>query len=132
MVIENGEINFVALKDCRMNLSQLQSLLRQSETFSIREVAYCFVEPNGSLSILKKPPYQKPVQQDFNFPAASAELPLALIRDGKPIHKNLHQVGKDCDWLEAQLSMQGIHHVADVLFADWAENSLYTIQRQSS
>jgi hypothetical protein len=27
-----------------MSINQLQSLLRQSETFSIREVAYCYLE----------------------------------------------------------------------------------------
>lgn len=27
--------------------------LRQSETFSIREVAYCYLEPNGAISVLK-------------------------------------------------------------------------------
>lgn len=42
-----------------MNINQLQSLLRQSETFSIREVAYCYLEANGSISILKKSKYQK-------------------------------------------------------------------------
>ena len=42
-----------------MNLNQLQSMLRQSETFSIREVAFCYLEPNGSISILKKPRIKK-------------------------------------------------------------------------
>lgn len=129
MVIENGQIHFETLKDCRMNLSQLQSLLRQSETFSIREVAYCFIEPNGSLSILKKTPYQKPVQQDLNMTPKTVELPIALIRDGEVIEKNLLQIGKDSNWLQRQILNQGIEQSTDIVFADWAENRMYIIKR---
>jgi uncharacterized membrane protein YcaP (DUF421 family) len=39
-LIRNGIIDYEALKKNRMTLNQLQSLLRQSETFSLREVAY--------------------------------------------------------------------------------------------
>lgn len=128
MLIENGEINFSTLKSCRMNLSQLQSMLRQSETFSIREVAYCFLEPNGSLSIMKKPPYQKIVQQDLSMPTTKAELPVALIRDGKPVQKNLKQLGKNNSWLQEQLIAQNIHNISEVIFADWAECKLHAIR----
>ena len=38
-LIRNGKVDREELKKNRMNLNQLQSLLRQSETFSIREVA---------------------------------------------------------------------------------------------
>ncbi len=54
VLIHNGIINRDQLKKNKMNINQLQSLLRQSETFSIREVAYCYLEANGSISILKK------------------------------------------------------------------------------
>ncbi|MBO0994569.1 DUF421 domain-containing protein [Bacillus sp. SD088] len=54
VLIKNGIINREQLRKNRMNLNQLQSLLRQSETFSIREVAYCYLESNGAISILKK------------------------------------------------------------------------------
>ncbi|WLV24471.1 DUF421 domain-containing protein [Aciduricibacillus chroicocephali] len=132
MLIEDGVVNFSTLKSCRMNLSQLQSMLRQSETFSIREVAYCFLEPNGSLSIMKKPTYQKTVQQDFSMPFKKAELPLALIRDGILIPKNLEELGKDEAWLHQQLYKQNIQSIGEVIFADWAENSLYAIRYTSS
>lgn len=42
-LIKNGVIDREALKKNRININLLQSLLRQSETFSIREVAYCYV-----------------------------------------------------------------------------------------
>ena len=39
-LIKNGVIDREALRKNRMNINQLQSLLRQSETFSVREVAF--------------------------------------------------------------------------------------------
>lgn len=63
-----------------MNINQLQSLLRQSETFSIREVAFCYLEANGSISVLKKKKYQKTTQEDFNMPAKPVYVPVTLIR----------------------------------------------------
>lgn len=47
IVIRNGQIDFEQLNSINMNINQLQSLLRQSEIFSIREVAFAFIEPNG-------------------------------------------------------------------------------------
>ncbi|WP_306437931.1 YetF domain-containing protein [Priestia megaterium] len=66
-----------------MNIRKLQPLLRQSETFSIREVAFCYLEANGSISILKKTKYQKTTQEDFNLPITPIYVPFTLIREGK-------------------------------------------------
>lgn len=81
VVIRNGEIDFEQLKKSRMNINQLQSLLRQSEIFSIREVAFALIESNGSISVLKKSKYQKTTLQDFNLPNQPVYLPITLIKD---------------------------------------------------
>ncbi|OPJ55415.1 YetF domain-containing protein [Alkalithermobacter paradoxus] len=122
MVIRDGQIDFKELKRCRMNISQLQSVLRQSETFSVREVAFAFVESNGSISILKKTPYQKTTLQDFNMPDQKVYLPITLIRDGSLVKENLEELGKDIHWLIKQLSSNNISKIEDVLLAEWLEN----------
>jgi uncharacterized membrane protein YcaP (DUF421 family) len=121
MVIRNGQIDYEQLKKNRMNINQLQSLLRQSETFSIREVAFAFIEPNGSMSILKKTPYQKTTQEDFNMSPEPVYLPFTLIRDGRLIKENLSEIHKDEQWLDGQLHMHGFTRLEDVLFAEWLE-----------
>lgn len=122
MVIRNGKINFDELKNNRMNINQLQSLLRQSEVFSIREVAYAFIEPNGAISILKKSPYQKTTLQDLNLPPHSVYLPVTLIRDGKLLYANLQEIKRDKEWLKNELERQGAANIESVLFAEWLEN----------
>ncbi|CDQ18162.1 Uncharacterized membrane protein YcaP, DUF421 family [Halobacillus karajensis] len=122
VVIRNGQIDFGQLKKCRMNINQLQSLLRQSEIFSIREVAFALIEPNGSISVLKKSRYQKTTLEDFNMPNQPVYLPVALISDGEVIQENLKEINKNDDWLKNQLLANGVHQVEDVLFAEWLEN----------
>lgn len=59
LLIRNGVIDYEALKKSRLTLNQLQSLLRKHETFSIREVAFCFLEADGEISVLKQADHQK-------------------------------------------------------------------------
>jgi uncharacterized membrane protein YcaP (DUF421 family) len=127
-LIRNGVVDLNELKKCRMNLNQLQSLLRQSETFSIREVAYCYLEPNGSISILKKSKYQKTAQEDFNFAEKAVYVPVTLIRDGKVLLNELKDIGQDENWLTQQLRTQNITNPRDVLIAEWLEGDGIFVQ----
>jgi uncharacterized membrane protein YcaP (DUF421 family) len=122
VVIRNGQIDFEQLKKSRMNINQLQSLLRQSEIFSIREVAFALIESNGSISVLKKSKYQKTTLKDFNMPNHAVYLPITLIKDGELIKENLEEINKDDHWLTNQLIAKGISKIEDVLFAEWLEN----------
>jgi uncharacterized membrane protein YcaP (DUF421 family) len=122
ILIRNGEIDFTELKKSRMTINQLQSLLRQSETFSIREVAFAFLESNGSMSVLKKSANQKTTQQDFNMPFKPVYLPITLIRDGVVIKENLEELGKDQNWLHVQVGQTGPYSLNHIALAEWLEN----------
>ena len=113
-LIQNGKVNRNELKKCRMNINQLQSMLRQNQTFSVREVAYCYLESNGSLSILKKTQYQNTTQQDFNFPKKPVYVPVTLIRDGKVLKDELQDIGFDEIWLKKQLASHNISKYKEV------------------
>ncbi|WP_312024051.1 YetF domain-containing protein, partial [Lysinibacillus sp. D4A3_S15] len=41
-----------------MNIDDLTMLIRQNQIFSITEIDFAILEPDGRLSILKKPEYQ--------------------------------------------------------------------------
>nr|WP_309304448.1 YetF domain-containing protein [Brevibacillus laterosporus] len=42
-----------ALARVRMNMDDLSMLLREEHVFSIKDVAYAILEPNGRLSVMK-------------------------------------------------------------------------------
>jgi uncharacterized membrane protein YcaP (DUF421 family) len=118
-LIKNGMVDREALRKNRMNMNQLQSLLRQSETFSIREVAYCYLESSGSISILKKSKYQKTTQEDFNIPSKTVSVPVTIIRDGEVLWDEIIDLGFDESWLKSQLNNYQITDYKEVFIAEW-------------
>lgn len=127
-LIKNGIVDREELRKNRMNINQLQSLLRQSETFSIREVAFCYLEANGSISILKKTKYQKTTQEDFNMAAKPVYVPVTLIRDGEVLWDEVTDLGFDEDWLRAQLSSQKVSEYKTIFLAEWLEDDGLFVQ----
>jgi uncharacterized membrane protein YcaP (DUF421 family) len=128
VLIHNGIINREQLKKNRMTINQLQSLLRQSETFSIREVAYCYLEANGSISILKKSLKQKAQQEDLKLPAKPVYIPVTLIRDGELLIDELKELGRSEKWLLLQLQNHGVKDVKNVFIAEWLEEDGLLVQ----
>ncbi|MHA6260886.1 DUF421 domain-containing protein [Sporosarcina sp. CAU 1771] len=127
-LIKNGIVDRESLKKNRLTINQLQSLLRQSETFSIREVAYCYLEANGSISILKKSKYQKTTQEDFNMPSKLVFVPVTLIRDGEVLWDELSDLGFTESWLKLQLNTQNITDYQDVFIAEWLQGDGLFVQ----
>ncbi|MEC5423883.1 DUF421 domain-containing protein [Virgibacillus sp. C22-A2] len=119
IIIRDGKIDRYQLKKNRMNINQLLSLLRQSEIFSIREVAYAILESNGSISILKKNKYRKVTMQDLQLPDQPVFLSTTLIIDGEVVEDNIKDLGFDKNWLHNQLATSGVNSSKEVLYADW-------------
>ncbi|MDQ8738812.1 DUF421 domain-containing protein [Paenibacillus sp. LHD-38] len=128
VLIHNGIVNRNQLKKNRMTINQLQSLLRQSETFSIREVAYCYLEANGSISILKKSPKQKIQQEDLNLPEKTVYIPVTLIRDGELLMDELIELGRNEEWLLLQLQAHGVEDFRNVFVAEWLKGDGLLVQ----
>ncbi len=122
IVIRNGRIILRELKKNRINIHDLMYMLRQSNAFSVREVEYALLEPNGSISVLKKADYDTVKRKDLNLPPQQVYLPTTLITDGEIIWDNLKVVGYDNKWLELQIQSHGIDEVKNVLYAEWKEN----------
>ncbi|MBU9723282.1 MULTISPECIES: YetF domain-containing protein [Bacillaceae] len=126
IIVQNGKIDYQQLKKNRLDINQLQSLLRSKNVFSIREVSYAILEPNGSISILKKSNYDTPTKQDINMSPKSVYLPTTVISDGKIVFDNLIEAGYSEEWLHNELNKQGIVNVKRVFYAEWLEgDSLY-------
>ncbi|HHW39377.1 MAG TPA: DUF421 domain-containing protein [Bacillales bacterium] len=132
VLIRNGVIDREQLKKCGININQLQSLLRQSETFSVREVAYCYLEANGSLSILKKPKYQKTTLEDFKLIGKPAYIPVTFIRDGVVLWDELQDIGFDEVWLKKQLLAYDVSDYKNVFLAEWLEGDGIFVQKMDA
>jgi uncharacterized membrane protein YcaP (DUF421 family) len=120
IVIRNGHIDRQQLMKNKLDINELQQMLRQQkDIFSIREVEYAILEPNGKISAIRKPKYASPTIEDLSLKQKAVYMPISLISDGQVDKDNLKEAGYDENWLRKQLSKWDITEFEDVLYADW-------------
>jgi uncharacterized membrane protein YcaP (DUF421 family) len=122
IVIHKGKVKYDTLKKIKLDVNQLQSLIRQQGHFSIQEVEYAIMETNGNVSVLPKFEYDQPKNSDLNIPSKPVDLPFTFIIDGQVIYGNLKEAGVDETWLKDQLTSQNITDYKDVLYAEWLKD----------
>ena len=119
LVIKKGKVDFDVLKKEKLDFTELLSLLRNKEIFSVREVEYAIVEPSGIITVIKKAPYEAVLRSDLHIESPPSSLNLAVILDGRPDLYNLKLLGFDETWLKQRLSEQNIFNYSDVMYAEW-------------
>jgi uncharacterized membrane protein YcaP (DUF421 family) len=125
-IIHEGKLDWKELKKNHLDINQLQQLLRSKDVFSLRDVEYAILEPNGSISILKKQEADKPTYKDFNLKINKRMVPLTIISDGEVIMEHLQESGMDYKALIKQLNERNISSVKDVAYAEWeSDKDLY-------
>ncbi|QOR67651.1 DUF421 domain-containing protein [Cytobacillus suaedae] len=129
VVIHKGLIQREKLKQSKLDIDQLQHLLRSKGTFSVRDVEYAILEADGSLSVLNKANFDPPSRKDHNMPNKAVFLPITLISDGEIIRDNLKEAGFDESWLKQQIKSFGAKDVKEVLYAEWREGEGLFVQR---
>jgi len=130
LVIQKGVIDRQELKKNRMNINELQTLLREKEVFSVREVEFAILEQNGSLTVLRKPEFDTPTLRDLNIPLTSKSLPMILVSDGVILNQDLQKIGRNESWLMTELEQQGYVNADNIFIAEWREeDGLYIIEK---
>lgn len=121
LVIHKGQIIRDEMKKNKIDVSELQHLLRAKDVFSIQEVEYAILETNGHVSVIKKPAYQTPNKKDLNVYPEEVFLPFTLISDGEMLHDNIMEAGLTVEWLQKELKRQNYNRVEEVFYAEYAE-----------
>lgn len=130
IVIKHGRIDRKALMRTGVNLDDLTMMIRQYQVFSIDEIDFAILEPNGTLSILKKPQYQGTQKIDMDIvPTNLPFLPTEIISDGKLLKRNLLEVGKNREWLNKELSKAAVENIEEVFYAEIQANGQLFIQK---
>lgn len=113
IVIMNGSLMENVLKKMKFRASDILELLRNEGVFDLNEVDYAIIEPNGKISVLKKPEFLPLTPKDMNIPVQPTGISTELVYDGKIIEENLKQMNKDKKWLMDQLKKHGIKDVSE-------------------
>ncbi|MFD0711220.1 DUF421 domain-containing protein [Paenibacillus sp. GCM10027626] len=119
IVIKNGKILRKSLYRSRLNLDDLSMLLREKDVFSMQDVDYAVLEPDGKLSILKKESQQTVTKEDLKIkPAQAKYMPSEIISDGKIVFKNILELNLSEEWLMNELHKNGFKSVDEVFYAE--------------
>jgi len=119
IIIKNGKLIRDTMKKNKLDVNQLQHLLRSQNVFTLQEVEFAILEANGTISVLKKSDYQTPTRKDLKLSAQDVSLSTTLINDGEIIYDNLYEKNLTEDWLMDQLEEQGYQHLKDVFYAEY-------------
>lgn len=115
ILIMNGKIMDNILKKMKLRVSDVLELLRNQGIFDYNEVDYAILEPNGSLSVLKKSENLPLTPKDMNIEVKKTGISTELIYDGVIIEENLQEMNKDKKWLMNQLKKYGIKDASEAL-----------------
>ncbi|WP_192702441.1 DUF421 domain-containing protein [Paenibacillus sp. OAS669] len=134
IVIKHGKLQQKAMALSKLNMDDLSMLLRDKNVFSIREVDYAILEPNGKLSVLKKEAMESPTKKDLQLPVQDRlYLPTELIVDGQVVKRNLKELQLSYKWLEEQIRQSGVASIQEVFFAELqSDGSLFVDLKSSS
>lgn len=123
ILMKNGILQKKSLKNTKISLEDLSIMLREQNIFSITEVDYAILEPNGKLSVLKKQPQLFLTKADMDICTPTPKyFPTQIIIDGKIVFRNLTDLGLSIEWLENQLRSQQVNNVNEVFYAEIQTN----------
>lgn len=93
VLVENGTIIKGNLKKVRLPVEILLQMLREKEVFDINEIELAIFEPQGKLSVLKKPEFQPIKPYQLNIAATPNQILTPVILEGELQTDILKQMG---------------------------------------
>ena len=130
IVIKRGIILEAELKKQRLNLDDLSMQLRLNQVFSILDVEYAILEPNGALTVMKKSGKNPATKEDMQIPHEAAGLPSEIITDGKIVKKNLSELGYSHQQLFDELRKHGVVDISSVFYAELQKDRSLHVQKR--
>lgn len=100
VLVENGTIIKGNLKKVQLPVEILLQMLREKEVFDINQIELAIFEPQGKLSILKKPEYQPLKPHQINIAAAPNQILTPVILEGELQTDILRQMGFSVSQIE--------------------------------
>ncbi|MCY6960355.1 YetF domain-containing protein [Clostridium brassicae] len=131
IIIKKGEIIEKALYSTQLNLDDLSMMLRNKDIFSIKEVEYAILEPDGKLSVLKKQEEKEVTKKDMSIVTTShMYIPTELVVDGKLLEHNLKELNLTKEWLYTQLKNSGINSIKQAFYIEIQSDGTLYIQKK--
>lgn len=130
VLVEKGKIIESGLKKCKLDVNELLAEARIEGYFDIDEIDYALMEINGAISFLPKEKEKPVTKKDMKIKLDKNGLTVNAIIDGEYMLNNMKAVGKDKEWLDHELKIQGYEDYDDILLATIDTNYKVNIYRK--
>ena len=130
VLVEKGKIIESGLKKSKIDVNELLAEARISGYFNIDEIDYALMEINGAISFLPKENEKPVTKKDMKIKLDKSGLTVNGIIDGVYMENNMKAVGKDKEWLERELKVQGYDSYDNILLATIDANYKVNIYRK--
>lgn len=114
ILIENGKIDQEAMRKNRFSLDELAESLRSNDVTDITKVRYAILETDGDVNVILNSEAQALTEESLKAPQADSGMPHIIINDGQLMEENLRLLGRDMNWLKAELKKHSVRSVRQV------------------
>ena len=114
ILMNEGKLYRKNLKKAKLDLSEFMLLCREQGYFDLDEIQMAIFEHNGKVSILPKAANRPATPEDLKITAKATHIGVEVIMDGHVMGENLTRMGRNTNWLEKQLKVQGYKSVKEV------------------
>lgn len=122
VLVENGKIDFRALKREFMSLNQFSALLREKGYDSVSDLDYVILEPSGEISIFPLPQKKPVTLEDLNLSPGIRGITIPIIMDGKIIIENLNKTSYSQKDIFDYLNKNNIKELSDIVLGEIKPN----------
>ena len=117
ILLNGGKLYRKNLKKSKLDISEFMLLCREQGYFDLEEIQTAVFEHNGKLSILPKAANRPATPEDLKITAKATHIGVELIMDGRIMSENLSRMGRDVNWLENRLKIQGCGDAKEIFLA---------------
>ena len=130
VLVEKGKIIESGLKKCKLDVNELLAEARIEGYFDIDEIDYALMEINGAISFLPKEKEKTVTKKDMKIKLDKSGLTVNGIIDGEYMPNNMKAIGKDKEWLDHELKVQGYDDYDKILLATIDTNYKVNVYRK--
>ena len=113
-LIVRGEINQYEMHKNRFTTDELMQELRNQGCTDISLVEYGILETDGTLNVILFPSARPVTAGQMGIESSNGGYPSIIINDGRVLEANLKHIGRDLNWLNAELERQGKGRAKDI------------------
>lgn len=115
-MIYNGEWKRSNLKRIQYSVDNVLQMLREQGIFHTTDVEMAIVEPNGRLSVKRKPDVEPVLRADLHIQKPGNNYEIPIILDGIIQKDVLRRMGKEESWIREQMNHQDIPDESRVFY----------------